>query len=319
MANENKPKKKAPWKKWIFYLATPLLLFYLGDGIHALYVARSASHWETEVERDPQGVLIGCEAYLIAAEGEATQDTALLLLHGINASPRHYDKIAPELVKLGYSCRAMRLPGFAEPLETYEKTTSQSWIEAVHSELEQLREKHDRVGLVAHSLGGAVAISSLLDKPDAANFVVLLGPAIKVSDQRAPLLSTRAWHEFATHTFLFTDMLYSPFGMDVRDPEINDWPGRTPFTPIQVVEELYGLMDANKTRATEFHTPALMVLSQKDRFIDTPACQSYYQAMQSTPKSLQILKQSGHAIPVDLDWQEVVGAIDQFARLTNAN
>lgn len=303
-------------KRWKLFakIAVGMVLFQLlADGLHAIYVARSAATWEATVEREPNGVLKGCEAYLLPAAKTTDEDesttTALLMVHGINASPRHYDNLAPALAERGYTCRVMRLPRFAEPLDSYRQTTSPDWVEAVHQELLALRKDHDRVGVVAHSLGGATTIGTLLDHPEAADFAVLLAPAVAVSDSRSPILSTRSWHEISQDLLLFTNTVKSPYPLDCRDENKSDHPGRSPFTPAVVIDQLFQLMDRNAPRAAEWTVPLTMILSSTDPVVSTPAAKAYFEAMGVEDKKLIVLDWSGHAIPLDQEWKTVVEAI----------
>ncbi len=311
-------------KRWNLFakIAVGLVLFQLlADGLHAIYIARSAAAWEASVEREPNGVLKGCDAYLLPAveltEEEANSTTArtvLLMVHGINASPRHYDNLAPALAKQGYACRVMRLPRFAEPLDSYRQTTSREWVAAVDDELFSLRKKYDRVGVVAHSLGGATVIETLLDHPEAADFAVLLAPALAVSDSRSPILSTRSWHEISQKLLLFTNTVQSPYPLDCRDPNKSDHPGRTPFTPAVVIDQLFELMDRNEPRSAEWKTPVTMILSSTDPVVSTPTARGYFESMGIKDKKLIMLERSGHAIPLDQEWRTVVEAIAMRAR-----
>ncbi|QDT70805.1 Thermostable monoacylglycerol lipase [Planctomycetes bacterium MalM25] len=299
------------WKWVVVALAGLVAVQLLIDGLHAAYVAVSLRSWEASVERDADGVLAGCGAYSLPAGGdrEPSGGVAVLLVHGINASPRHYDLVAPALAERGVACRVMRLPGFAEPLPAYAQTTSDRWVAEVTAELAALRKKHERVGLVAHSLGGAVAIQTLIDQPEAADFAVLLAPAVAVSSSRSPVGTTRFWHDFGRTVFVFTGTLRSPYPMDCRDPQRSDHPGRTPFTPIAVVEELFRLMDRNRPEAERFVTPVSLFVSTTDPVVDTPSAEAYFGEIGSEDKRLIELEQSGHAIPLDQEWQSVVDEI----------
>lgn len=300
-------------KKWIPSIVLALIvLWVVGDLVHSRLVFHWAKTWEAECRRDENGVLFGCDSYTVG-EGEM----AVLLVHGINASPRHYDKIAPYLAERGFTCRVMRLPGFAQPLDEYCQTTGLDWKVAVDRELQTLRAKHNSVGIVAHSLGGAVTISHLLDDPTAADFVVLLAPAVRVSDERSPVFSTRAWHEFSERAFLFTSVLHSPFGMDCHDPAHPDHPGRCPFTPIGVVEEMFTILDDNESRVGEFQTPMLMVVADADRVTDTAAARNFFALAKSQPKELLELTNSGHSIPLDYEWQRACDETIRFAERFN--
>ncbi len=311
---------KKRWKWIAGILVAVVAVQLLIDAMHAAYVAASLDAWEETVERDESGVLAGCDAYsLPPADGaEPPVDAAVLLVHGINASPRHYDLIAPALAERGIACRVTRLPGFAEPTPAYAQTTAERWVAAVTDELAALRQEHGRVGLVDHSLGGAVAIRTLIDQPAAADFAVLLAPAVAVSNSRSPVGTTRFWHDFGRRVFVFTRTLRSPYPMDCRDPDRSDHAGRSPFTPIVVAEELFQLMDRNRPEAGRFVTPATFVVSTTDPVVDTPAAEAYFGELGSTDKRLVPLERSGHAIPLDLEWERVVEEIATRA-LVGAN
>lgn len=280
----------------------------VGDFVYSRVVANRAAAWEETVDRDAGGVQLHCGAYTL---GEG--NTALLFVHGINDSPRCFDNIARTLAEKNFTCRVMRLPGFAEPLDKYAAYGNRDWIAAVDAELRSLRADHERVGVVAHSLGGAVTIGQLFDRPESADFAVLLAPAVAVSNDRSPVLSTREWHEVGRRILLFTRITWSPFDLDCHDPKITDYPGRTPFTPLVVVDELFELMHANRGRAGEFQTPLLMVLSKQDRVIDWQAAKSFFDAAGSSEKQLMFLDDSGHAMTVDYGWPRVADAIAEFA------
>jgi alpha-beta hydrolase superfamily lysophospholipase len=213
----------------------------------------------------------------------------------------------------------MRLPGFAEPIPRYAQATMEDWIAAVKREVLSLRQDHDRVAIVAHSLGAAVAIAYLLEEPDAADCAVLLAPAVEVSNRRSPLLSTRVWHEIGRRLLLFTSITYSPFPNDCHDPRERDYPGRMPFTPLASVDQTFRLIDNNRGRAGEFETPLLMVVTKADCVIDWQAAARFYEQAPATPKARRLLTNTGHAIPVDYDWEIVTREIAEFVRATGSS
>lgn len=308
-AAEPPPTKK---RRWVLKsLAAVVFLWLAGDFAYSKYVSHQAAEWERGVERTGEGVLVGCEAFTLdAPQPEAT---ALLLVHGINASPRHWEKMAPRLAEAGFTCRAMRLPGFCKPLDEYADSTRQDWVAAIQQELASLRESHPRVGVVAHSLGGAATIGALMGDPAAADFAVLLAPATAVSSARSPVLSTRAWHEVGERLLIFTTVMKSPFGIDSHDPANAGYPGRCPFTPRSVVSELFDQMDDNWRGVARFQTPLLMVLTEEDRVIDWREAERFYNEAPSEPKELLLLEDSGHAIPIDYGWEATAEAIIRFA------
>lgn len=306
--------KRHRWLRILLIAAIAFVpLHLLIDGLYAAYVARSASAWESTLVRDAAGVIEGCDTFDVPPSGDVDTDTAVLLVHGLGASPRHYEFIAKDLAERGYHCRAVRLPGFAEPVAKYCESTSKAWLEKVQGELASLRKEHSRVGVVGHSLGGAVTIGALLDDLKAADFAVLLTPAVEVSDARSPVLSARTWHEISEHSLMFVRVLSSPYPLNCRDPERADHPGRTPFTPKCVVDQLFKLMDSNRGRAKEITVPTTVVVAIDDPIVDTPAAEQFYEELGSTEKDLVRLDNSGHEVTLDWQWKEVADAIAQRA------
>ena len=288
-------------------------VWLLGDLIYSLVVAGRVKKWESSIERDRDGVQVGCQAYEIGS-GE----TAVLLIHGINDSPQCYHKMAPVLAAEGFRCRVMRLPGFAEPIERYAQATRKEWLAAVDREIRSLRQDHRRVAVIAHSLGGAVTIAHLLENPDAADAVVLLAPAVNVSSRRSPLLSTRTWHEIAKRLLPFTRVTSSPFSNDCHYAAAGEYAGRTSFTPLAVAEETFQLIDANLGRAANFKTPLMMVLAKDDQVIDWQAAEQFYQQASSKDKAFRFMPDCGHAIPVDHGWETLTREIADFLRKSGA-
>lgn len=236
-------KTRKRLKTILFVLFGLACVWALGDLVYSSIVAYRIKKWEASIERDDEGVQRGCREYTTGS-GE----TAVLLIHGINDSPRCYYKMAPTLAEEGFTCRVMRLPGFAEPIQRYAQATKEQWLAAVERELRSLRQHNRRVAIVAHSLGGAVTIAYLLDNPEAVDAVVLLAPAVDVSNRRSPLLSAQTWHEIGRHSLLFTKVTSSPFPNDCHDAAEREYPGRTAFMPVAVADQTFQLIDDNRGR-----------------------------------------------------------------------
>jgi carboxylesterase len=296
-------------KTVLFVLLALAAVWLLGDFLYSCYVARQIRQREATVERDADRVEVGCREYTID-----NGSTAILLIHGINDSPACYHKVAPALAEQGFTCRVMRMPGFAKPVPEYARATRQQWVAAVESEVKGLRQDHERVIAVAHSLGGAVTIAYLLENPGALDAVVLMAPAIEVSNLRSPVLPTRGWHEISRWVLLFTRVAYSPFPGDCHDAAALEYPGRIPFTPKTTADETFRLVDFNRGRAAELQVPLMMVLTQHDKVIDWRAAERFYEQASSETKEIHFLENSGHVIPVDRDWKTLVQKIAEFAR-----
>jgi pimeloyl-ACP methyl ester carboxylesterase len=91
---------------------------------------------------------------------------ALLFIHGFADTPCVWRRITRRLAEgERFTCRAMRLPGSAEPAAFARCQSLALWRTQVADELVRLREAHDAVWVVGHSLGGALALDAALRLP----------------------------------------------------------------------------------------------------------------------------------------------------------
>jgi pimeloyl-ACP methyl ester carboxylesterase len=136
------------------------LTWLASDYLYYHVVSRRLAEWERSVERDEEGVRIGCREFTVGNGRHA-----MLMVHGFNDSPRVYDRMARVLANRGFTCRAMRLPGFGIPIRETLRYRKEDWLAATQAELEQLRERHEHVSVVGHSLGGAILVNVLARGP----------------------------------------------------------------------------------------------------------------------------------------------------------
>ncbi len=302
------------WLRWLLTLTIVLPAFWLtADLFHALLLRRCYANWEAGIERDPAtGVRVGCEE-----RQYGNGATALLLVHGFADSPAIWTRMAPVLAdQKGYTCYTLRLPYFAEPFDRYAASSAAGWRAHLAAELERLHRKHPRVVVVAHSLGGAVALDYLTDHPEAADGLVLLAPLIAVSNRRSPLLAAETWFHLLDHTLVFSDRVAMLLPPDVHDPQAAAEMKEDRFIPRTIYREMFGLIDRNRARPQQFSLPLLLVLSRTDQVVDSPTAERFFHDC-GTPAAAKLLlwkDQAGHVLPIDTGWRELVEDIDRFVR-----
>ena len=82
---------------------------------------------------------------------------AVLFVHGINATPRFFDAYIAALPE-NVSVHSVLLPGHGGSVLEFGKHSAKEWEAHVRAALDALRATHDRVYIVAHSLGTLLAI-----------------------------------------------------------------------------------------------------------------------------------------------------------------
>ena len=118
----------------------------------------------------------GCREYTLG-DGEA----AVLLVHGYGDSPAAFQLMAPALAANGFTCHVLRLPQHGVPMNQYRKTSAVQWCDAVRSAITELRGRHRRVYLLAHSLGAAIAVEAVSAPSAVVDGMTLLAPLFDVS------------------------------------------------------------------------------------------------------------------------------------------
>lgn len=107
-------------------------------------------------------------------------DTAVLFLHGIVGTPRHFDSRLPlvDLVPQNWSVYSVLLPGHGGSVEEFSASGMQQWKTYVWGVFERLSQTHNRVILVGHSMGTLFSIQLAIEKGDIVPFLFLIAAPI---------------------------------------------------------------------------------------------------------------------------------------------
>jgi len=285
------------------------ILWLCGDLLYSLVVKALYSRWEVGIERDADGVRVGCREFTLG-KGE----DAVLLVHGYGDSPAVFQRFGPALAAKGYTCLGLRLPRFALPMPQYRKTGASQWREAVRSAIADLRRRHRRVFLIAHSLGAAVAVEAVAEPAVVVDGVVLLAPLFDVSNRRSPLLPVRAWYRLLDGLLVFTDYVMSPYPTDLWDKGALPLVRIDTFIPRGVIRDVFALLARNAERAKTFRIPVLMILSRHDLVVDNRASERFFHDCAARPKRLLYVENAGHVLPLDQGWKALVDEAARFFR-----
>lgn len=102
-------------------------------------------------------------------------DTAVLFIHGIAGTPRHFDPFLP-LVPEGYSVVNLLLPGHGGTVLDFAGASMAAWEEQVRLAVQELAAEHGRIILVAHSMGTLFAIEQAVREPKVKGLFLLAVP-----------------------------------------------------------------------------------------------------------------------------------------------
>ena len=289
-------------------VAVPLLWLF-GDLFYSLIVKALYSRWEAGIERDPDGVRVGCREFTLG-EGE----DAVVLVHGYGDSPAAFQLMAPALAAQGFTCRGLRLPGHGLPMGQYRQTSAVQWRDAVRSTITELRGRYRRVYLLAHSLGAAIAVEAASEPTAAVDGMTLLAPLVEVSSRRSPLLPVGTWYRLLDGLLVFTDYVMSPYPTDLWDKSAAVLVREDKFIPRGVIRDLFALLARNAERAKTFRIPVLMILARHDLVVDNQASERFFHDCAARPKRLLYVENAGHLLALDQGWKALVDEAARFFR-----
>lgn len=101
------------------------------------------------------------EPYVRMVEGA---DTAVLFIHGIVGTPAHFKDLLP-VIPESWSVYNILLDGHGGDVEDFAHTSMEKWKSQVSTVLNSLLSTHDRVFIVAHSMGTLLAIEEAVRRP----------------------------------------------------------------------------------------------------------------------------------------------------------
>lgn len=120
--------------------------------------------------------------------------TAVLMIHGICGTPAHFKDLLP-VIPEDWSVYNILLDGHGKEVENFSRTSMEKWKAQVSQVLTSLLDSHDRVFIVAHSMGTLFAIDESIKHPDKVAGLFLLAvpltpwvsPAVSVGSLGAAL------------------------------------------------------------------------------------------------------------------------------------
>lgn len=109
---------------------------------------------------------------------------AVLMIHGIVGTPAHFRELIP-IIPDNCTIHNILLNGHGKSARDFGASSMKKWKEQVESELEVLFNEHEKIIIVAHSMGTLFAIQEAIEHPDKISKLFLLAvplkPKVKIS------------------------------------------------------------------------------------------------------------------------------------------
>ncbi len=216
----------------------------------------------------------------------------ILLFHGFTGSPPEMRLVGDYLYRHGLTVSGPLLPGHGTTMEDLDARTWPEWIEAAENSLDDLKKSCRIVFAGGLSMGSLVALELARRRPDVAG-VIAYAPPFDLGDWRAPLVPVLKYI-----------LRRVPHGeSSYADPETEKRLWYYEAYPSFATHELLKLVKHMKKHLPEIATPLLMVYATGDPRAKRDGALYLYQRIGSADKEMLELKESGHIICADAEWE----------------
>ncbi len=228
--------------------------------------------------------------------------TGVLLIHGLNGSLRDMAEVEAVLQKKHLVTRNILLPGHGSKVNDMLPLGWQEWAATVDEEYQKLRQRCERIFLVGHSLGGALALHTAAHH-EVAGVVSMCAP-LQLSRWVKPVVR-------AAHCIL---PLVPTVREDIKDREARQRYTRDAYrwTPMRPVLSVLEYLPTLRRELPEIKAPALIMVSTRDHVVPARDGREIYRLIGSREKHLVTFHRSYHVIMKDHDREEVFAKTEAF-------
>ncbi|MDF2924783.1 MAG: carboxylesterase [Paenibacillaceae bacterium] len=233
------------------------------------------------------------------------KDTVALLIHGFTGSPSEFRRLGYYLNDLGYTVKAILLPGHGTTPEDMIHTGFGDWCNCVKEEFAGLRAAgHERVIPIGHSMGGLLSLKLAMEEQVPG--VVSLATPIHLGTRKAIFA-------FPLQFFVKYISKRRPAGFEQAVNESLAYDK----APVPCLVHFRKLLFYVKRKLHQVKVPLFIGQGELDRTSLPHSAPFIYRSVSSDKKEMKVYPNSSHGILLDSDRDQVFEDIGLFlARLT---
>ena len=254
----------------------------------------------TVAEQEPAHRVMGTtEPFFFPGSGSLA-DTALYMIHGFTGSPSELRRLGYYLNDLGYTVKAIRLPGHGTTPEDMIRTDHHDWWNGVLEGYAELVEAgYKRIIPVGHSMGGLLALR--LATKEKLPGVVSLSTPIYLGTRKTAL--ARVMRFFVKY---IKKNRPNPLDPIVQEAMAYD------RTPVPCVVSFRKVLFDVKKRLADVKVPVFIGQGELDGTALPHSAQHLFDHVGSELKEMKLYPGSSHALLLDRDREQVYADIRAF-------
>lgn len=227
-----------------------------------------------------------------------TPTAGVLLIHGLYGSLRDMAEIEVVLRKHKLITRNLLLPGHGGRMREVFAQGWAEWAAEVRAAYRDMRKQCERVFLVGHSLGGALALHTAAHE-EVAGVVSMCAPLYLHLWTRPLVVATKYLLPWVP-PLRENNRVTTSSPCDMRRP------------PASHLESMMNYLPILRDELPRIHAPALIMVSRRDQMVPARNGREIYRRIGSREKHLVTFYHSYHVIMRDHDREEVFAKTEAF-------
>ena len=231
-------------------------------------------------------------------------NTAILFIHGIVGTPNHFNEFV-SLVPESFSVYNLLLDGHGKSVKDFSKTSMKKWEAQVASVVDELSLTHEKIYIVAHSLGTLFAIDQAIKNKKVCKLFLLAVPLRLSIKPKMPINSLKVYFDKIRSDDYEALAAKKCYGIE-KD--------KNPFHYIGWIPrflELFAKIRRTRQTVNLLNTICLVYQSEKDEMVSSRSAKYF----ENKPNVLvNKLKKSGHYY---YDKEDFDFLITEFKKILN--
>lgn len=259
---------------------------------------------------------------------KGTNDSAVILAHGMTGSPQEMKFFAEFLNQKGYSVLCPRLANHGQPMGVLKKTSWQEFYQSIKSAFQEASKDHKFIFATGLSMGALLALLLADEFGDKISAVSCLSPTLFYDGWNTPWSRHLLPFIFATP---LKNVIYfkeeRPYG--IKNEKIQALMSRYyskaglydiervdrfgyPYFPVTLFYQLHLCAKHLSKRLPYIKNPVQLIQARDDDITSVKNSQFIYDRVKSDVKELVLLDNSYHVITADQEREKVAQSVAVF-------